>query len=168
MLFTGRVWRHIPAGAAALHLGKIWKYSAGRWNRRGEYACLYTALTREGALAELEKLRLHYGSAMGSRELVSIDIHRLDPVLDLTDLATYAATARGAGEHPNAALLTADGDATLEHCRMVADQARTQGCTGLLVPSAALRGAKNLVVYFDVVAPKQLDIDDGPDREVIP
>lgn len=51
---------------------------------------------------------------------------------------------------------------------MIADQARDQGCTGLIVPSAALRGGHNLVIYFDVVAPKHLDIDDGPDREAIP
>ncbi|MGH9895068.1 MAG: RES family NAD+ phosphorylase [bacterium] len=50
----------------------------------------------------------------------------------------------------------------------VADQARQQGYTGLLVPSAAVPGEVNLVVFFGVVAPKQLEIDDGPDREHIP
>lgn len=168
MDFTGLVWRHVPAGAVPLHLGKIWKHSEGRWNRAGEYACLYTALTRDGALAEFAKLRGLYGSAVTAREVVSIEVRRLEPILDLTDPATYKVTARAAGEHPNAALLLSDSDAALEHCRMIADQARDQGCTGLIVPSAALRGGHNLVIYFDVVAPKHLDIDDGPDREAIP
>jgi RES domain-containing protein len=159
------VWRHVPPGAVALHLGKLWKLSEGRWNRRGDYACLYTSLTREGALAELARSRHAYGRAVGARDLVSIEIHRLEPVLKLTDLRVYRALARASGETPNAALLTADSATASEHCRRLADQARRQGYTGLLVPSAALKGAVNLAVYFDVVAPKHLEIDDGPDRE---
>jgi RES domain-containing protein len=151
-----------------LHIGQIWKHSEGRWNRRGEYACLYTALTRTGALGELKKLKYLYGSALGARDLVSIDVHRLDPVLDLTDSASYEALAISSGLTPDDSLLIADGDLAYEHCRRLADQARQQGYSGLLVPSAAVRGEVNLVIYFDVVAPKQLEIDDGPDREHIP
>lgn len=166
-MFRGHVWRHVPPGAVTLHIGKLWKYSEGRWNRGGEYACLYTALTREGALGELEKLRHLYGSAVGERDLVSIDIHRLEPVLDLTDSGTYRKLARAAGETPNSALLTAEGRTAYGHCRRLADQARTEKYTALLVPSAAVAGEMNLVIYFDVVAPKHLEIDDGPDRERI-
>jgi len=159
------VWRHVPPGAVALHLGKLWKLSEGRWNRRGDYACLYTSLTRECALAELARARHAYGRAVGGRDLVSIEIHRLEPVLNLVDGKAYRTLARASGETPNAALLTADANAAFEHCRRLADQARRQGFTGLLVPSAALTGATNLAIYFDVVAPKHLEIDDGPDRE---
>lgn len=168
MVFRGRVWRHVPPGAITLHIGKIWKYSEGRWNRRGEYACLYTALTRGGALGELQKSKRLYGSAIWDRDLVSIEVHRLDPILDFTDLAIYEASARAAGVTPDLTLLTADGEQAYEHCRRLADHARREGYTGLLVPSAAVEGEVNLVIYFDVVAPKQLEIDDGPDREHIP
>jgi len=167
MDFRGRVWRHVPPGAIALHIGKLWKHSAGRWNRQGEYACLYTSLTRDGALAELDKVRRLSGSAVGPRDLVSIDI-RVEPVLDLTDEATYRAVASAAGETPDPSLLTADTKAAYEHCRRIADQARVNRYTALLVPSAATDNEVNLVIYFDIVAPKQLEIDDGPDRERIP
>jgi RES domain-containing protein len=166
--FGGLVWRHVPVGALPLHVGRIFKYSEGRWNRRGEYACLYTALTREGALAELARLRETRGSIVGARDLVSIMVTRLEPVLDLTDPSVYRATALAAGERPDATLMTADGDPAYEHCRCLADEARRQRCTALLVPSAALAGERNLVIYFDVVAPKHVDIDDGPDRETVP
>ncbi len=160
-----RVWRHVPPDAEPLNVGEIWKHSEGRWNRRGEYACLYTALTRRGALAELEKARRLYGQAVGDRDLVSIDINHLEPVLDLTQVKEYRRAARAAGESPDTALLTADNNAAKQHCRRVADQARSEGYTALLVPSAAADGETNLIIYFDVVAPKQLDIQNGPDRE---
>jgi RES domain-containing protein len=161
------VWRHVPAGATALHLGKLWKHADGRWNRRGDYACLYTALTRAGALAELARARVRYGAVVGPREVVSIDVS-LSPLLDLTDGTVFARAAGGAGVPPDAAILTADGEDALEQCRRLADWARGQGFTALLVPSAAAAGEVNLVIYFDVVAPRQLAIDDGPDRELAP
>jgi hypothetical protein len=95
-------------------------------------------------------------------------VARLEPVLDLTDPSVYRVTALAAGERPDATLMTADGDAAYEHCRCLADEARRQGCTALVVPSASLTLERNLVIYFDVVAPKHVDIDDGPHRETIP
>jgi RES domain-containing protein len=165
--FAGLVWRHVPVGAVALHVGKLFKHSEGRWNRKGEFACLYTALTRVGALAELAKARATTGSIAGTRDLVSIQIGRLEPVLDLTEASVYRATALAAGEQPDASLMTTNGDAAYEHCRRLSEAARAGGCTALIVPSAAQPGEKNLVIYFDVVVPKQVDIDDGPDRETI-
>lgn len=150
-----------------MHLGKLWKHAEGRWNRRGMYACLYTALTRAGALAELTRARLRFGTVLGPRELVSIDV-TLAPVLDLTDRKSLRRAALGAGVKDEPALLTADGDEALEHCRCLADWTRSERYTALLVPSAAAPGETNLVIYFDVVAPKQLEIDDGPDRERVP
>jgi len=122
-------------------------------------------LTREGALGELAKLRRLYGTAIGERDLVSIDIELVEPVLDLTDPHTYRSLAVNAGELPQSHFLTADVAAAQEHCRRLADQARDDGYTALRVPSAAVAGEVNLVIYFDVVAPKHLRIDDGPDRE---
>lgn len=155
------------AGATPLHLGHLLKYTDGRWNRRGEYACLYTALTRAGALAELARARALAGRAVGERDLVSIDV-TVHPVLDLTDADARERAARAAGVPADPALLVADGGDAYDHCRTIADWARGQGFTALLVPSAALPGEANLVIYFEVVAPKQLEIDDGPDRERVP
>jgi hypothetical protein len=81
---AARVWRHVPPGAEPLHLGRIFRFSEGRWNVRGEYACLYTALTRDGALGELHRARAKRGSIVGPRDVVSIDIE-IEPVLDLRD-----------------------------------------------------------------------------------
>jgi len=34
----------------------------------------------------------------------------------------------------------------------------------MLVPSATASGETNLVIYFDIVAPKHVELDNGPDR----
>jgi RES domain-containing protein len=60
----------------------------GRWNRAGQYGCLYLALTPEGALAERERYAARAalsGLSFGPHELVSIDLTIVDGALDLTD-----------------------------------------------------------------------------------
>jgi hypothetical protein len=101
---------------------------------------------------------------LGGRDLVSIDVV-LSPLLDLTHLPTLTRAAASAGLSADAGLLVADSEVAFEHCRQLADWARSHGFTALLVPSAAARGEVNLAIYFDVVAPRLLEIDDGPDRE---
>ncbi len=55
------VWRHIPGGSEPLHLGWI-QLARGRWNtQRLRLACLYTALTQTGTLAEYRKHFLSSG-----------------------------------------------------------------------------------------------------------
>lgn len=158
MIFQGRVWRHVPRGAHPLHAGFILKAS-GRWNRQGRYGCLYTALTREGALAEYRKY-LHQAGLAASprpRDLVSVEVRRVEPVLDLT----LEEERKRLGILPGT--LTGDEPEELEACRTLADWARARGFQGLLVPSAAAPGEVNLVIYIDGPA-KNLDFTDGPDR----
>ena len=148
----------VPAEAVGLHAGFILK-AHGRWNRAGVYGCLYTALTREGALAELARYARRAGlrpDRLPARDLVSIRV-RVEPVLDLT--------SRGVRRKLGATLaaLTGDGEEDLEACRSLADFARQQGYCAILSPSAALRGAANLNLYIDGPA-GQYDLDHGPDR----
>ena len=85
MTFDGYVWRIVPAGAFALHVGYILK-SRGRWNREGVYGCLYTALSEDGALGEAAKYLRRAGIAprfSPPRDLVSLRVH-VGRVLDLT------------------------------------------------------------------------------------
>jgi hypothetical protein len=156
--FTGKAWRHIPAGSYPLNLRYL-LLASGRWNRAGEYGCLYTSLTRTGAEAEYRKY-LRAAGAGGQfparpRELVSL-IVTVEPVMDLTDPAASPVP-------PTSHFLTMDDDASLESCRALADALRAQGFAALITPSAAKAGAKNLVLYFDGPA-RNLDLDEGGDR----
>lgn len=140
-----------------MHFGFLLK-AAGRWNRRGKYGCLYTALTRDGALAELRKARARRAVRRGRpRDLVSVRVVRVSPVLDLTDPAE-----RRKMRIPLSAA-TGDDAADIERCRDVADRARDAGYRALLVPSAAARGTVNLVIYTDAPA-SDLELESGPDR----
>ena len=157
-IFSGLVWRHVPRGANALHIGWILR-ATGRWNRRGVYGCVYTALTAGGAVAEYRRYAARVGSASGAgaRDLVSIRVNRLGPVLDLTHAATRARVG------VTASALTGDGADDLTTCRAVADWARAERYQGLLTPSAADVRSTNLIIYVDGPA-GNVDLDEGPDR----
>lgn len=160
-IFSDLVWRHVPHGAHALHVGWVLR-ATGRWNRRGIYGCLYTALTAEGALAEYRKYSTlaHGTRGLDVRDLVSVRVNRIGPVLDVTDVEMRAEAG------VDLRTLTSDDPDDLETCRAIADWARSDGYQGLLVPSAALPGAINLVIYIDGLA-SNVDLDEGPDRKVI-
>ncbi len=162
MIFSGVVWRHVPRGAHPLHVGFILKAS-GRWNRQGRYGCLYTSLSREGALAEYRKylVRTALADVSSPRDLVSIEIRRVEPVLDLTVEDEQARLGISSG------IMTGDKADDLEACREVADWARSQDYQGLLVPSAAASGDVNLIIYIDGPA-GNLDFTNGPERIAIP
>lgn len=160
-VFSGVVWRHVPPGANPLHLGWILR-AAGRWNRQGAYGCLYTSLTAHGALAEYRKYQAlaRVRVAASARDLVSIRINRIGPVLDLLD-GDIRSDLR-----VDERTLTGDDPEDLETCRAIADWARSEGSSALLVPSAALSGAANLIVYIDAPA-RNIDLEDGGDRLAI-
>jgi len=154
------VWRHVPRGAHPLDFGWLLKAS-GRWNRRGIYGCVYTSLTQAGAVAELEKLRAAATPKSGTvtfaaRDVVSIRIS-VEPVLDLTDADVIAMLEVNVDD------FLGDDDASLERCRTVSDYARAQGYRAIIVPSAALPGSRNLVVFLDGPA-HTLELEEGPDR----
>jgi RES domain-containing protein len=154
---SAKVWRHIPAGAHPRDLEAILR-SGGRWNRPDVYGCLYTALTLDGAIAELRKAKYRKTGApreIGPRDLVSIHVD-LDPVVDLTDPANPYVD-------PKEPLLTGNTDADKEHCRSLADRVRADGVVGIIVPSAAAAGEKNLAIYIDGPA-GGIHLTDGGDR----
>jgi RES domain-containing protein len=127
----------------------------GRWNRQGEYGCLYTALTPAGALAEYRK-HLVRNQLQKRRDLVSIEV-TVRPVLDLTEQAIRALYAASLEQ------ITGDSDGDLERCHRIADAAREKGFRAILAPSAAQAGERVLVIYPEGRA-SDLRLRDGPDR----
>jgi hypothetical protein len=103
------------------------------------------------------------GSAAHPRELVSIDVV-VAPLYDLTSLAAYTALAQRAAVVPHPVFLTNLETVPYSHCHALADRARAEGYPALLVPSAAAPAENNLIIYIDVVAPRHLELDNGPDR----
>jgi RES domain-containing protein len=154
--FKGTVWRHVPAGAHPLHAGFIVK-AQGRWNRAGEYGCLYTSLTQDGARAEFHRYvaRAGAGAGLAPRDLVSLEVD-VTPVADLTDPASSPVSIRSR-------FLTGDEPDHLEACRALADSLRSLGHAGIITPSAAAKGEKNLVIYIDGPA-RDLGLGVGGDR----
>ena len=129
-------------------------HAAGRWNRPGVYGCLYTALTREGALVEYERyLQRAALTGLKSRELVTIEV-TVDPVLDLTDPAVRQELGVGLET------LTGDGEADFEACRDIADWARANSYRAILAPSAATGGERILAIYLEG-SPKRLRMNEG-------
>ncbi|MCK4782794.1 MAG: RES family NAD+ phosphorylase [Desulfobacteraceae bacterium] len=143
MRYKGKVWRHVPAGAHPLHAGYILR-AGGRWNRQGVYGCLYTSLTKRGALAEFAKF---------FHNLSDVD---LDPVADLTNKATSPIP-------PDEPFLTGNDPSDFEACRALADSLRAAGYVALITPSAARPGEKNLDIYLDGLAGNK-HIDEGGER----
>lgn len=132
----------------------------GRWNRYGEYGCLYTALSRDGAIAEYQKLLRLLGIDADEdreRDLVTLEVD-VDPVLDLTDTTILKRLGL------TSASLVEDTDEGFELCRTLADIARADGYSAIMSPSAAAPGEVNLTIYIDGRA-GDLSLNVGPVRE---
>jgi len=155
--FQGEVWRYIPAGFHPLDAGSILKAN-GRWNRPGEYGCLYTALTRQGAEAEYNKFLYNAGIEPKQdkpRDLVTIyaDLQLVLNQTSKTDALVDPASPFLIGDKPD----------DWEKCRKLADVIRLENYSGILAPSAALPGEKNLVIYIDGIA-RNVDLKAGKIR----
>jgi RES domain-containing protein len=135
----------------------------GRWNREGEYGCLYTSLTRKGAIAEYHKeLSRVVGVSPEEdqpRDLVSIYV-RAQRVLDLTKAPVR--TRFGV----TLAAIQSDRSHDVELCRTVGDLARLQGYNAILSPSAASSSEKNLNLYIDGRA-GDVRLSEGTHREAL-
>lgn len=144
-----------------MHVGFLLQAS-GRWNRKGEYGCLYTSLSRAGAIAEYRKVLASTGlepQEDRERDLTTI-LARVEPVLDLSNPKVMRRLGVGTDG------LTGDEDADFEFCRRLADWARSEGYSAILSPSAAAAGERNLNVYFDV-SPQKLQLELGSVREAL-
>jgi len=155
------VWRHIPASKEPLHLGWI-QLARGRWNtQRPRLACLYTALTQDGAIGEYRK---HFTwSGLGApgdvkpRDLVSLIVD-VEPVLDLTDHALLEQL-----NVPDPAALVGDTPRHHALCRRIAWNAVRDGFRAIHAPSAAVRGERTLMIYPESQHGR-LRLRNGPDR----
>ena len=151
------MWRHVPVGAHPLHAGFILS-AGGRWNRQHIYGCLYSALSKTGALKEYAK---HLQSAnlekvpTKDRDLVSIRVD-LEPVADLTNPKTSPVSV-------DAPYLTGSDPEDYEACQALADLLRSQGYVAILSPSAAYPRGKNLNIYIDGIA-ENFKLREGGDR----
>lgn len=103
--------------------------------------CLYTALTPEGALAELDKHADEFAGRRRRRDLVSLRVD-IDQILDLT--STIIRVRLGVPE----SVLTGDDATDLAFCRGLARREVLHGEYGaILAPSAAPGGGVNLMIY---------------------
>lgn len=135
--------------------------SDGRWNRFGEYGCLYTSLSRDGARAEYLKTVMEHAALDptedAERDLTTLDVD-VQPVFDLSDRETRRELDLSLED------ITGDSDESIELCRSIADWVRSQGYNAIFSPSAAMRSEKNLNIYHDV-RPADLRVEIADVRE---
>ena len=116
----------------------------GRYNIPGEFAALYASIDEETARAEVTRGVSRRGIDPGSYAPKSwagyeIEVH-LAAVLDLTDVGVLERLGVDVGA------LTDDN---LGVPRSLGAEARAAGYDGLIVPSAAVSGGRNLVIFLD-------------------
>ncbi len=138
------VFRHLPPQYEALDSSGSLR-AGGRWNPRGEFGALYTALNEEAAKAELERLAERQGLTLDDfapRDLVSIEVS-LSKVLDLTDKKILEQIGINESE-------IVGNDVSL--CLEISRLARRAGFEAILTPSATKKGMI-LVLFPDRFQP---------------
>ena len=111
------------------------RFFPGRYHLSGEGGILYTSLTKEIAIKEIER---HAFRAMLQERLVIAKINiRLDKVLDLTQTSTLKILGLSKND-----LISSDYSMT----QAISMIAREAGFRGLIVPSATSAG-DNLIIF---------------------
>lgn len=140
--FTGDVWRIVRADRDVLQ-----GYPAGaRWDP-GTFDVLYTALERDGALAEIH---FHLSRQPVFPSKLRSVIHRLrvstQRTLKIADLAALEALGVNRETYPTL---------SYERCQEIGDAAQFLGFDGILAPSARWP-CQNLVLFADRLNPGEL------------
>ena len=140
--FVGEVVRHIAPGYLPLS-GEGARIHGGRWNPADSFPTLYTALSRETMLDELERAARRQGLTVADllprvEVRYAVGLHR---VLDLRDPDALTRV----GLEP--ADITADDWSA---CQAVGEAAHHAGFEGIVAPSAA--SGEVLVLFLDQIA----------------
>jgi RES domain-containing protein len=151
-VFEGTVYRHLSTQYASLDTSGSIK-AGGRWNPRGEFTALYTALTEETALAELQRLAERQALSLDDlapRDMAAIAVV-ISKVLDLTDKEILAQLGITEDE-------IVRNDVSL--CHEISRVAQRIGFEAILAPSATRRGTV-LVVYTErLLGSSKLEVTD--------
>lgn len=111
------------------------RFYSGRYHLTGEGGILYTSLSKDTAVKEIER---HASGAMFLEKLVIAKINiRLDKVLDLTEPSTLVILGLSIGD-----LISSDYSIT----HAISIKARQSGFRGLIVPST-VRSGNNLIIF---------------------
>lgn len=150
--FSGSVWRVVTTGFEPLRPGR----SGGRWDD-GTFDVLYTAVERDGALAEA-----YFHAYKGQPVLpskIGKTLHQIDAnltrVLDLT--AEGALTDIGANMAQYGRLHYAERQIEYPSLQQIAEVAFFLEFEGILVPNARWSCA-NLVIFTERTRPDQLEV----------
>jgi RES domain-containing protein len=118
--------------------------AGGRFNPPNEFGALYTSLEPNTAAKEVARGLRQRGVdpdqfPEGAWWVYELEV-KLESVLDLTDADVLQKSGI-----PENSLIGIDVNAT----RQIAAETRKRGYEALLVPSAAVAGSKNLVIFLD-------------------
>ena len=137
--FEGEVYRHVPKGLDAA-LPPLSSQGENRWNPQGEFEALYTAETEDGLYLELNRAAAKRGifpADLRPRDVVILSV-TLGKVVDLTDPKVLEK------------LSIATDDLVEESFKNTHRLARVffrEKVEGIIVPSAADKSKKNLVIF---------------------
>ena len=148
--FSGTLWRVVTTGLDPLRPGR----SGGRWDD-GSFEVLYTAVERDGALAEA-----HFHAYKGQPVLpskISKTLHKIDAnlsrVLDLTGDGVLSGIGANMAQYGR--LHYVERESEYPSLQQIAEVAFFLEFEGILVPNARW-SCSNLVIFNERIRPDQL------------